>query len=221
LVAGEGTLIEKTVNDYADHLLAGEDDLLRGMREDAAARGLPQIQVQPDAGRLLPVLVLAARARRVLEIGTLFGYSATTIARVLPDDGELVTLEVNPVHAAAARENLGKAGVAGKVTVIEGPAIESLERLRGQSFDFIFIDADKPSYPQYLEHALKLAHPGTVIVADNVWRGGSVLDPSGSPENAGIAAFNERLAANPELLTTIIPTRDGADAMSVSVLLRA
>lgn len=210
-------MADESVDQYANSLFGGEDALLRAMREEAEREGLPAIQVPSELGRILTLLILATGAKRVLEIGTLFGYSAVLIGRALPEDGHLTTLEVNPKHAALASRNLEKAGLSNRVTIREGDAHASLAELRGETFDFVFIDADKDSYPEYLQAALELTVPGSVIIADNVWRHGSVVDPQdGAAE--GAARFNRDLAAESRLYSTIISTRDGGDAASVSVV---
>lgn len=209
----------RSLDQYADTLLGEDDQLLRGMQEEAKRRNLPMIQVPSDLGRLLALLVRATGARRVLEIGTLFGYSGVVMARALPDGGSLVTLEANPKHAAAAAENFKHAGVADRVRIVEGDARRSLSSLAGEMFDLIFIDADKVSYPAYVEAALEMSHPGTVIVADNVWRDGSVTEPD-SDDLRGLGEFNRRIARESRLHSTFVATREGSDAASLSVVLR-
>lgn len=211
---------ESTLSAYVQTLYGGEDDTLRAMRAEAEAQGLPAIQVPFELGRLLQVLVMQSRAQTILEIGTLFGYSTVLMARALQPGGTITTLEVAPKHAELATSNFRRAGVDERVNIVVGPAVESLERMVDQSFDFVFIDADKATYPQYLQHALRLTRPGATIVADNVWRDGAVLAPaSGNADNEGLAEFNRSVAAHPRLLTSLIPTRDGRDGTSVSVIL--
>lgn len=205
----------ESLRQYAEQLFGGEDPLLRQMREEAAAEGLPAIQVPSDLGRLLGLLVRESGAQRILEIGTLFGYSGTLLARALPADGRLVTLEANAKHAGIAQRNFERAGVAGKVELREGPALTTLEGMRQERFDLVFIDADKENYPAYLDWALRLTHPGALIVADNVWRGGEVTHPEDEAARA-MATFNQAVARNTHLLAAIIPTRDCEDAAMVS-----
>lgn len=200
---------------YATALFGDEDEMLRTMRREAEGAGLPSIQVPLELGRLLAVF--AARAESVLEIGTLFGYSTVLMARALPPKGHITSLEVVPKHAALARANVERAGLVGKVTIREGNALEILKSLDSQSFDLVFIDADKESYPAYLEASLGLVHADSIIVADNVWRGGAVLDPE-SDVAAGVARFNQRLATTDRLRSTFVSTRGGADAASISVV---
>jgi predicted O-methyltransferase YrrM len=178
------------------------DRLIRDDPEVNTA-GLPPHEVSPPQGALLELLARAIGARRILEIGTLGGYSTIWLARALPADGRLVTLEVDPGYAAVAQENLaGRAGV----EVITGPALESLPLLDGP-FDLVFIDADKRSNADYLRHALRLSRPGTLIVADNVIRGGAIVDPEDpGPSVQGVRAFFDALAAEPRVRATAIQT---------------
>lgn len=206
------------LSEYIDQLLGGQEPLLAELRDDAAAKGIPEIQVPLALGRLLEVLVAASGARTALEIGTLFGYSGILIARSLPEDGTLTTIEASAKHAEVARGNFERAGVADRIELLEGPAGDVLPQLADRRFDFIFIDADKASYPQYLEWSLRLSHPGTVIVADNLWRQGRVVAPD-DPDSDGIARFNREVTSNERLLTSMFPRPgDREDAMSVSVV---
>lgn len=203
---------------YVDTLFGGEDPLLRQIREEAIALGLPTIQIPLELGRLLRLLISQGTVERVLEIGTLFGYSTIIMARALAEGGRIVTLEADERHAGIAQRNFERAGVAQKVELRLGRAIESLQSLAGHTFDLVFIDADKPGYPAYLDWALELTEPGSLIVADNVWRDGAVLDPRGDEVAEAMARFNANLAAHPRLVSTVVPTRDGADATTLSVV---
>jgi caffeoyl-CoA O-methyltransferase len=207
-------VVDVSLSDYGEKLFGAEDPTLRSMREDAEREGIPAIQVSPELGRLLQLMVKVSGAKSILEIGALFGYSSLLMARALPADGRVVSLEVNPKHAAIARRNLEQAGLEGKVDIREGAAIDTLSSLTGP-FDLVFIDADKESYPQYLDAALRLTRRGSVIIADNVWRGGAVTDPRDETTRA-IAEFNHRIANEPRLLSTLISHRDCGDAASVS-----
>jgi predicted O-methyltransferase YrrM len=203
------------VDDYLNTLFGLTDDALAAALRDTAAEGLPHIQVTPALGQLLAVLAAAVGARRILEIGTLGGYSAIWLARALPPDGHLVSLEIDSHHADVARRNLARASMAERAEVIVAPARETLDRFIAQGeqpFDFVFIDADKDGYPDYLERALKLAHVGTLIVADNVARN--------DPQAAGIRRFNEMLAADARLRATIIQTvgDKGYDGIAVALV---
>jgi predicted O-methyltransferase YrrM len=212
--------------DAVDRYLAAQvsvdDPVLDACLQANAAGGLPGIDVSPLQGKLLSLLAQIQGARRILEIGTLGGYSTIWLARALPADGRLVTLELNPAHAAVARSNIARAGLTDRVELIQGPALESLNQLHAANrgpFDFIFIDADKPGYPAYLTASLKLARPGTVIVGDNVVRQGQVADPASADANVrGAQAFIELAGANPRLTTTVIQTvgRKGYDGLLIA-----
>jgi predicted O-methyltransferase YrrM len=183
----------------AERLLPGDpafDELLRA----SADAGLPAQDVSPLQGRLLELLVRLRGAERILEIGTLGGYSTLWLVRALPPGGRLVTLEADPHHAEVARANLERAGVADAVELVTGPALETLPGVAGP-FDLIFIDADKQSSADYLEWALRLARPGTLIVADNVVRGGALADAaSQDPRVAGVRRLVDAVAAEPRLV---------------------
>jgi len=192
-----------------DHFIAdallGPDKVLDEVLAESEAAGLPPIAVAPPQGKMLMLLAQIAGARRILEVGTLGGYSTVWLARALPPNGELVSLEYAPRHAEVARRNLARAGFADRVEVKVGAAIDILPTLTGP-FDFIFLDADKAGYPAYFEWAVKLARPGTVIVADNVVREGRVLDPSGEPNAEGVRRFYDLVAAEPRVTATAIQT---------------
>jgi len=196
------------VDAYLTDLLVGDDPALAQTLRANAAAGLPAIDVSPPQGKLLHLLARAFGARRVLEVGTLGGYSTIWLARALPVDGELVSLELDPTHAAVARENLAAAGIAAVVRVIDGPAAETLPRLTGP-FDLVFIDADKPPNPTYFTEALRLTRPGGVIILDNVVRGGAVLDPDGDASVRGTRTALEMMAAEPRVSATAIQTVGG------------
>jgi predicted O-methyltransferase YrrM len=202
------------MGDLADEYLCGlfarEDETLLALREEADRTGLPPIAVSPDAGRLLQVLLKAVGARRVLEVGTLGGYSAIWIARALPDDGRLITLEAEPTHAAFARRFLDRAGVAERVEVREGRALDLLPALDGERFDAVFLDADKEPLPTYFEWALRLLRPGGLLIADNALWGGRVYDAAeNDPRTQGVREFNRRLASDPRVTGIVVPTHDG------------
>jgi predicted O-methyltransferase YrrM len=200
------------------------DDVFETARAANKKAGLPAIDVSRLQGKFLELLVRSSGARRILEIGTLGGYSTLWLARGLPEDGKIVTLEFDPHHAETARENLRNAGVLDRVDLRVGRAIDSLPALENTAapFDLIFIDADKKSYPQYLEWALKLSRPGTVIVADNVVRDGKVVDAeSGDPDVQGVRRFTDLLAAEPRLSATVLQTVGvkGYDGFALAVVL--
>jgi predicted O-methyltransferase YrrM len=198
---------------YTASLFAAEDALLRELREQIEQRGLPPIQVPAGVGKVLQLLLRAIGARRVLEIGTLGGTSAIWMARALPADGRLLTLELEPAHAALAGEYLERAGLAARVEVRLGPALETLARLATAAeplFDAAFIDADKESYPAYLAWTRRLVRVGGLILADNAYRAGRVLrQPAPAADVAAIQRFNRLLARDPGLTATILPVGDG------------
>ena len=182
------------VDDYFVDLFSLHDDALRATLAASDAAGLPAISITAPQGKLLQLLAESIGAKRILEIGTLGGYSAIWLARGLLPGGSLVTLEFDPKHAELARANIAKAGLASSVEVVVGRAIETLPRL-APAFDLIFLDADKESYTEYLGESLRLSRPGTLIVADNVVRDGAVIDPASTdPRVQGIRRFNAAIA---------------------------
>jgi predicted O-methyltransferase YrrM len=192
-----------------DHLLEC-DPVLDGALAANAAGGLPAIDVSAAQGKMLQLLARMAGARRILEVGTLGGYSTIWLARALPKDGMLVTLELEPHHAEVARANVARAGLADRCEVRSGPAVDSLAAMidAGEApFDLVFVDADKPSNTAYLQAALKLTRPGSVLVFDNVVRGGAVTDPASTdPSVRGTRALFDAIAADPRIDATAIQT---------------
>ena len=215
-------LIER-IDAYIEDLFTPPDPALSQNLADAEAAGLPPINVSPNQGRLLYLLAKIAGARRVLEIGTLGGYSTTWLARALPADGLLVTLELEPRHAEVARRSLERAGLAPAIDIRIGPAADSLRDLihsAAAPFDLIFLDANKSGYVEYLGLALELSRPGTLILADNVIRHGLVLDSHpADPNDAGAKAYNEAIARHPRLESLILPiVRARVDGLSISLV---
>jgi len=201
------------VDEYFVEHLAPSDDVLDAALSAAEAAGLPAIQVTAAQGKLLAILARISRARRILEIGTLGGYSTIWLGRALPADGQLITLEIEAEHAAVARQNLARAGLTDRVQVWLAPALESLERLlagRIAPFDLIFIDADKPNIPRYFDAALRLSHSGTAIVIDNVVRKGEVANDETMDDNVlGVRALVSHLAHEPRVSATAVQTVGG------------
>lgn len=193
------------VDDHLTAALLAPDPVLEAALEASRAAGLPAINVAPNQGKMLQLLAEMAGAKRILEVGTLGGYSTIWLARALPPGGSLVTLEYEPKHAEVARANLAHAGLSDRVEVIVGPAVESLPTLEGP-FDFTFIDADKPSNPDYFAWALKLSKPGSVIVVDNVVRAGAVADRPNDPAVKGVRKMHEMIAAEPRVTATAVQT---------------
>lgn len=198
----------RAVDDYIAGKLLGDDDALAAALAHNAAEGLPPIDVSPAQGKMLFLLAQIGGARRILEIGTLGGYSTIWLARALPEGGALVTLELESHHARVARENLERAGVSARVDIRVGPAADSLAAMTGETpFDFIFIDADKQNNAHYVAEAIRLGRPGTTIVVDNVVREGGVIDAdSGDERIEGTRALFDMLAADPRLDATAVQT---------------
>jgi predicted O-methyltransferase YrrM len=198
------------VDQYLVEQLIPADPALEAARQANAAAGLPAIDVSPVQGKLLHLLARMQKAERILEMGTLGGYSTIWMARALPPQGRLVTLEFQAKHVEVARENLERTGLASQVEMRQGPAATSLEQLHAEGaapFDMIFVDADKRNNPVYLEWSLRLSRPGSLIVIDNVVRDGKVVDAqSDDPDIQGIRRFFEMLAKEPRLSATAIQT---------------
>jgi len=212
------------VDSYFGDLLLPRDERLEAALRANHEGGLPPIDVSRLQGKFLELLVRISGARRILEIGTLGGYSTLWLAQALPEDGRIVTLEFDPHHAEVARGNLLHAGVADRVDVRVGRGIDILPTLEGTPeapFDLIFIDADKESYPEYLGWSLRLSRVGTVIVADNVVRQGKVIDPDSDDEKVqAVRRFTDLLAAEPRLSSTVLQTVGikGYDGLAVAVV---
>ena len=198
------------VDDYLIGHLSPHDEVLEATLRDSDAAGLPQIAVSAAAGKLLHLLARIQGAARILEIGTLGGYSTILLARALPADGRLITLEYSPKHAEVAGRNIARAGLDKLVEIRVGPALESLAGLAGENaapIDHVFIDADKANNPHYVEWALKLTRPGSLIIVDNVVRGGRVADPANTdPDVLGTRAAIELIGSHPRLSGTAIQT---------------
>lgn len=212
------------VDKYFVDKLVPSDPILEKVLEANAAAGLPPHDVSATQGKFLYLLTLIKGARRILEIGTLGGYSTIWFARALPADGKIVTIEVNPKHAEIARTNLCHAKIDHLVDLRTGRAIDVLPQLEAEGlspFDLIFIDADKPSNPDYLRWAMKLAQTGTVIIGDNVVRNGAVADPESTDANVkGIQQFIEMQASSPRLSATALQTvgNKGYDGFSIAIV---
>ncbi|HSU70948.1 MAG TPA: O-methyltransferase [Micrococcaceae bacterium] len=209
------------VESFLSRTLVKGDDALDQAVAAGREAGLPPIEVAPTAGKLLMLLARMSGARRVLEIGTLAGFSTIWLARGIPDDGRLVSCEYSPEHAAVARRNVDRAGIGPKVDIRVGPALETLPKLADQeAFDFVFIDADKGNNINYLEWALRLTRPGSVIVLDNVIWDGTILDPEAESDAAAIRASLEFIGANPSLEATAIQTvgSKGWDGFAVALV---
>ena len=212
------------VDSYFDGLFAPPDDILSAALQATAAAGLPAISVSPTQGKLLYLLARMHGVRSILEIGTLGGYSTIWLARALPADGRLITLEIDPAHATVARTNIARAGLAANIEVRVGKAIESLPQLDKSGaapFDLVFIDADKVSTPDYLTWALRLTKPGSLIIIDNVVRNGVVADPTTTDPNVqGVQKGLAMLAADKRVITTALQTvgSKGYDGLAIALV---
>jgi len=213
------------IDDYLVEMLVQNDVVLEATLEASRAAGLPPAQVAPNQGKLLSLLARGNGARTVLEVGTLGGYSSIWLARALPEGGKLVTLELNPLHAEVAAANIARAGLADRVEIRLGPASETLAALDAEGagpFNFVFIDADKPGYPDYFAWALRLVAPGSLIVIDNVVRAGKVIvADSSDPSTRAVRRLFELIAAEPRVSATAIQTvgSKGHDGFAVVLVL--
>jgi predicted O-methyltransferase YrrM len=207
------------IDGYIQGLFAPQDEALEAAVRESQRAGLPEINVSPNEGRLLRLLAEITGARRTLEIGTLGGYSAINLARGMADDGRLISLEIDEHHAEVARENVERAGLAERIEIRVGDARELLAQLaEGDEgpFDLIFIDADKEGYPEYLEWALRLSRPGSLILGDNAVWDGQVLDPQDEWSRA-MQQFNQKLAEDPRLSAIILPLlRERVDGLAIA-----
>ena len=218
--------IFESIDHFIIKRFSRDDTVLRSIGASLRKAGIRNISVSSSQGKLLHMLALLCRARRILEIGTLAGYSTIWMARALPANGRLVSIESNPRHATIARRNVSRAGLSGRVDIRVGAALEvlpALHRTGRASFDMVFIDADKPPYEEYLRWSLKLTHPGSLIVADNVIRRGEVLRAGSPDENVrGARRFLRTLASSPAVSATILQTvgLKGHDGMALAIVTR-
>jgi predicted O-methyltransferase YrrM len=214
------------VDHYISDLLAVEDSALKETIKSLDREGLPQHSVSANQGKFLQVMMMVCDAKRVLELGTLGGYSTIWIARALPEGGKVVTIEVDMHHGAVAQRNIDNAGLSAKVDLRVGNALDILPQImveKAAPFDMIFIDADKPPYTEYFEFALELSRPGTLIICDNVIREGKVLDPHSEDEKVqGVLRFNNMLSRNKRVTATILQTVGVKeyDGMAIAVVNR-
>jgi len=216
--------IFESVDSYITNLFGDEDTAILNAERAIEESGIPQISISPNQGKFLQVLARLCRATRILEVGTLGGYSTIWMARALPKNGKLITLELEPKHAAVAKKNFEATGLADKIEIRLGKAIDSMEKLNTEKvepFDMIFIDADKEPYAEYFAAALKLSRQGTLIITDNVIREGKVLDPGTTDSMVkGVQRFNKALAENKLVTATIIQTVGSKyhDGMAIAVV---
>lgn len=198
------------IHHYIKGLFAKEDTLLRQVREGLAKQGLPEIAIDPEEGAFLHLLVRLSKARRILEIGTLAGYSTLWLARALPENGRIVTIEKSPVHARIARQNFQAAGLEERILLLVGEARQLLAKVTSYApFDFVFVDADKEGYPDYYALAMDLVPTGGVIAFHNALWGGSVARDVHGPTIDAIRDFNQMVADDPRVISHIYPAGDG------------
>jgi len=213
------------VDDYINGVAVGTDAALEAASAAAAAAQLPPISVTPAHGKLLHLLVRAQGAKRILEVGTLAGYSTIWLARAVPPGGRVITLEANPMHADIARANIERAGLTGRIELRLGDALATLPKLAAEKqppFDFTFIDADRTNLAEYFDWAVRLSHPASVIIVDNVVRKGSVIDASSDDPNVkGVRRFNDRLTADTRVTATMVQTvsAKGYDGFAMALVL--
>jgi caffeoyl-CoA O-methyltransferase len=201
-------------------MFAAEDEGLRASLEAAQQAGLPKIQISPIQGKFLQLLAAMCNAHKILEIGALAGYSGIWLARALPPGGRLITLEMSPYHANVVEKSFEKAGVSDRAEVRQGKALDLLPALESEApFDLVFIDADKPPYPQYLDWALRLTRHGSIIVADNCIRSGKAFAQAEDEAMAGIVEFNQRIASDPRLVSLALAMDDDyTDGFAIAVV---
>ncbi len=216
--------IFEQVDVYIKNLLAPEDKALTETVQSIKDEGLPQISVSANQGKLLQIFATICHARKILELGTLAGYSTIWLARSLPKGGKVVTIESDPHHAEVAKKNINRSGLSEMVDIRIGKAMEIIQKMIDQNesaFDLIFIDADKPPYAEYFQKALELSHSGTIIICDNVIREGQVLNPEKGDERVkGVHRLNEMLSKNQQVIATILQTVGAKehDGMAIAVV---
>jgi len=214
-----------SVDDYINSITVGTDAALDAAAAAAAAAKLPPISVTPAHGKLLHLMVRAQGAKRILEVGTLAGYSTIWLARAVPPAGRVITLEANATHADIARANVERAGLSGRIEIRLGNALDTLPQLAAEKqppFDFTFIDADRPNLAEYFDWAVRLSHQGSVIIVDNVVRKGGVIDASSDDPNIkGVRRFNDRLKADTRVSATMVQTvsAKGYDGFAMALVL--
>ncbi len=205
----KGVPLTEELYKYITDTFIQEDDLLKQIVIDTEAKKIPLIQVSPETGKLLGMFIKMIGAKNVLEIGTLTGYSTIWMARALPPDGRVVTLELTKAHADEALSNYKKAGLDNKIELILGKALDSLDSLAGRKFDIVFIDADKENCVNYFNKVIHMVRAGGLIITDNTLRRGEVIDPNPGPGALGIIAFNKLVASDNRVESLLVPIDDG------------
>lgn len=205
----KGVPLNEKLFQYITGIFAEEDSVLKEVVRSAESKNFPMIQVSPELGKFLYLLVKMIKARNILEIGTLAGYSSIWLARALPENGKLTTLEVSREHADEAMKNFRNAGLGNKIELLFGNAANSLEKLRGEKFDFVFIDADKTGYPDYFDKVMQMVNQGAIIAADNTLRKGQVIIDNMDEGTEAIKVYNKKVAADPRVESLLVPISDG------------
>ncbi len=209
LISMKGVPLNEELYQYIVNTFAKEDEVLKSVVAETQRLEMPLIQVSPENGKFLQLLIKIIGARNVLEIGTLAGYSTIWMARGLPDNGKLVTLEFEKKHSEAARKNFVRAGLENKIEIITGPAIESLDKLKSSKFDFAFIDADKVNYPAYFDKVIEMMNKGGLITADNTLRDGKIVDADTDEGTEAVKIYNKKVASDPRVESLLVPISDG------------
>jgi len=205
----KGVPLNEELFNYIVKTFVEEDDILKNIVKDSESNKIPLIQVSPELGKFLYLLVKMVNAKRVLEIGTLAGYSSLWMARALPDDGKLTTLEISRLHADFSLSNFKKAGMVDKIELIFGNAMESLDTLKNEKFDMCFIDADKTGYPAYFDKVIGLMNKGGIIAADNTLKKGNVVSPNPDEYVKGVLEYNRKTSTDPRIESLLVPISDG------------
>ncbi len=205
----KGVPLTEELYKYITDTFIQEDDLLKQIIIDTEAKKIPLIQVSPETGKLLGMFIKMIAAKNVLEIGTLTGYSSIWMARALPEDGKVTTLELTKAHADEALSNYKKAGLDGKIELILGSALDSLDKLEGSTYDMVFIDADKENCVNYFGKVINMVRKGGMIITDNTLRRGEVIEPNPGPGAKGIIAYNKLVAGDSRVESLLVPIDDG------------
>lgn len=205
----KGVPLNEELYKYITDTFIHEDELLKQIVADTESKNIPLIQVSPETGKLLGMFIKMIGAKSILEIGTLTGYSTIWMARALPPDGKVTTLELTKAHADEALKNYKKTGLENMITLMLGKAIDSLDALAGSSFDLVFIDADKENCVNYFNKVIEMVRPGGLIITDNTLRRGEVIDPNPGPGALGIIAYNKLVANDSRVESLLVPIDDG------------
>ncbi|RPI14407.1 MAG: O-methyltransferase [Ignavibacteriae bacterium] len=205
----KGVPLNEDLYNYIVDTFAAEDDILKQVVKHTEEMKFPLIQISPELGKFLFLLIKMINAKRVLEIGTLTGYSSIWMARALPDDGKLTTLEISKEHAGEAMSNFKSAGLDNKIELILGSAMESLDKLKDEKFDFVFIDADKTGYPAYFDKVIGMVRKGGIITADNTLKDGRIIEKNPDEFIRAIQVFNKKVADDERVESLLMPISDG------------